>query len=219
MKRPYIILGIIAVLVAVGTVFALNQPKTEEATEPTRQAQNAQENTATNTPSAAPKLIIGDPSAKLAIIEYSDPQCPICKRFFDQTEPQLLKEYIDTGKAYLEVKVETHIGAASQTAGEAWYCAADQGKFKEFHDQTFNRQGREEFTINNLKFIAGKVSLDQTEFDKCLDGGKYATAVQNSHTESKARISSTPTFFIGKQKVVGAQPFSVFRTVIDAELK
>jgi protein-disulfide isomerase len=218
MKRTYAVIGMIALLVAVGTFFALSQTKSEkmlplEPTSPKTSGSNPTSNT------APVRLIIGDPQAKLAIVEYSDPQCPICKRFFDQTEPQLLREYIDTGRAYLEVKVETHIGEGSQLAGEAWYCAAEQEKFKQFHDQTFTRQGKVQFTPQLMKTLAAAANLDQAKFNQCLDSGKYAQTVKNSHEESKTKISSTPTFFIGEQKVVGAQPFSVIKTVIEAELK
>jgi protein-disulfide isomerase len=164
------------------------------------------------------RLIIGNPQAKLTILEYSDPQCPICKRFFEQTEPQLLREYIDTGKANLEIKVETHIGPASKIAGGAWYCAAEQGRFRDFHDQTFTRQGREQFTAALMKSIAGKIGLDQAKFDECLDDGKYAARVESDNHEAGQRINGTPTFFIGNQKIVGAQPFSVFKPVIDSQL-
>ncbi len=218
MQKTIIALGIIVTIVGVGTYFALSLPPPEPAKKFTPVPQSAN-TTPAETAGGIPKLIIGSPSAKLAITQYSDPQCPICKRFFEQTEPQLLKSYIDTGKAYIEIKVETHIGERSQLAGEAWYCAADQNKFKEFHDQTLTRQGNEQFTEPLMKVIAGQIGLDTAAFGKCLDSGKYTQIVIDSNNESKSRISSTPTFFIGDQKIVGAQPFSVFKTVIEAELK
>lgn len=165
-----------------------------------------------------PKLIIGDPAARVTIIQYTDFQCPICKRFFEQTEPQLLREYINTGKANLEIRVEAHIGAKSVRAGEAAYCANDQGKFKGYHDELYRQQGVIDFTDGNLKNFAGEVGLDQDQFNNCFDKRKYKAAVEASHQEAQSRISGTPTFYIGSQRINGAQPFSVFKTVIDGQL-
>ncbi|HVE80930.1 MAG TPA: thioredoxin domain-containing protein [Candidatus Dormibacteraeota bacterium] len=166
---------------------------------------------------SAPELIIGNPNAKVTILEYSDPQCPICLRFFETTEPQLKREYLDTGKAKLQLKVETHIGANSKLAGQAWYCAAEQNQFAAYHDETFRRQ-RSGINETSLKQIAGQIGLNQNTFDQCLESGKYAAQVEADNTEAQSRISGTPTFFIGTQKVVGAQPFSVFKTIIDSQL-
>ncbi len=214
MKKPYIWMLLVAALVAAGTWYAFGQSKPAELTTNPKPVINNN-----GVKSSVPRLIIGDSTAELAITQYSDPQCPICKRFFDQSEAQLIKDYIDTKKAYMEVKVETHIGPGSQLAGEAWYCSADQDKFKEYHDKTFSQQGKQEFNLSTLKLFAEQIGLSQTTFDQCLDDGKYAEVVKQSHAAASSKISSTPTFFIGNQKVVGAQPYSIFKTVIEAEIK
>lgn len=167
-----------------------------------------------------PKLIIGGVKAPITIIEYGDFQCPICKRFFEQTEPQLISEYIDTGKAKIEFRVETHIGKESQYAGEAAYCGAEQDKFQAMHDVLYRNQGDPDsgaFSYGNLKRLAAQAGLDQLAFDTCLDSGRYRQTVIDSNTEAQRRISGTPTFFIGDQKISGAQPIGVFRAVLDAQ--
>jgi protein-disulfide isomerase len=86
---------------------------------------------------------LGDPNAPVTIIEFSDFQCPYCRRFWEQTLPQLKSEYIDTGKVrlvYRDYPLSTiHPGAlpAAMAAG----CANEQGKFWEYHDQIFEEQG------------------------------------------------------------------------------
>lgn len=167
---------------------------------------------------SGPKLIIGNPDAKLTIVEYGDFQCPICKRFFEQTEPKLIDTYINTNQVKLEFRVETHIGADSATAGEAAYCANDQGQFKPFHDALFSRQGSLRFSKDNLKAIATELGLSSAAFDSCLDSGKFRQTVIDSNAEAQRRIGGTPTFFIEDQVIVGSQPFSSFKAVIDAKL-
>lgn len=211
MKR--LLIGIILAL-AVFVGWFLYSASRNKAIAPTVEQSTSMDSKPTAN-SADLRLIIGDPAAKVGIIQYSDPQCPICKRFFEQTEPQLLREYIDTGKAYLEVRVETHIGAASVLAGQAWHCASDQGKFKAMHDETFRGQTR--FTAAILKAMATTAGLNRAEFDTCLDSGKHQATVAASNKEAQSRISGTPTFFIGYSRINGAQPFSIFKTTIDAQ--
>jgi protein-disulfide isomerase len=164
------------------------------------------------------KLIIGDLEAKLTLVDYGDFQCPICKRFFEQTEPQLLRDYVDTGKIKIEFRVEAHLGEKSVRAGEAAYCANDLGQFKAYHDELFHRQGVVSFTDQTLKQFAANLKLDQAAFDTCLDNRKHRATVLASHEAAQSRINGTPTFYISEQKIVGAQPYSVFKAIIDAEL-
>ena len=171
---------------------------------------------------ALPVLIIGDPAAKVTIVEYGDFQCPFCKQFYEQTEPQLLDSYVNNGNAKIEFHVETHIGEESIRAGEAAYCANDQTAFKNYHDELFKRQkgeNRGAFSDNNLKRIASDIKLNQQAFDSCLDNKKYRQTVENSQSDAKRKgVSITPTIFIGDRKISGAQPFSIYKTLIDAQL-
>jgi protein-disulfide isomerase len=70
-----------------------------------------------------------------------------------------------------------------------------------------------------LKKYAGELSLDQKKFDECLDSGKYESEVQNDMSEGGSYgVSGTPSFFVNGQLLVGAQPYSEFKKIIDAEL-
>lgn len=169
---------------------------------------------------AAPKLIIGDPNAPITITEYGDYQCPICKQFFDTVEPELRAAYIGNGKAQIEFRIETHIGEESILAGEAAYCAADQDKFPAMHDSLYaNQNGYDAgaFSAGALKRYAGGIGLNQAQFDSCLDTHQYRDAVLQSDAAADQVISATPTFFIGEERIVGAQPFALFDTILRAQ--
>ena len=166
----------------------------------------------------------GNKNAKVTIIEYSDFECPFCGRFYSQTLGQLEKEYIDTGKAKLAYKhLPLPFHPDAQKAAEASECAGEIGGndgFWDMHDAIFDSMAIQAgIAVPDLKRMAGKIGLDQGKFDSCLDNGDMASKVQ-AHAAEAAKLgaSGTPSFFINGVKVVGAQPFSVFKTTIDAAL-
>jgi len=160
----------------------------------------------------------GSADAPVTIIEYSDFQCPFCARFWSQTLPQLQEEYIDTGKVkliYKDFPLSFHENA--QKAAEAGECADDQGMFWEYHDMIYENQNA--LSVSNLKSYAKDLGLDTSEFNDCLDSEKYEDEVKEDFKEGQAAgVSGTPAFFINGKSLVGAQPFSEFKKVIDAEL-
>lgn len=161
----------------------------------------------------------GDEDAPVTIIEYSDFQCPFCLRFFEQTLPEIERQYVDTGKAMLVYK---HLPLSSihpyaEKAAEAAECAGVQGKFWEMHDKIFQNQAA--LAVDNLKGYAASLGVNAKKFNACLDNGDMAKKVQDDLAEAtRIGASGTPTFLINGQKVVGAQPFGAFQAVIDAEL-
>lgn len=162
--------------------------------------------------------VLGDADAKVTIVEFSDYECPFCGRYFTQTYPQLKKDYVDTGKVkivFRDYPLPFHSNA--QKAAEAAECADDQGKFWEMHNKLFSNQ--QSLGVANLKKYAGELALDQAKFDECLDSGKYESEVQNDLNEGGAYgVSGTPSFFVNGIMLVGAQPYSEFKKLIDAEL-
>jgi len=162
---------------------------------------------------------IGSPDAPVTIIEFSDFQCPFCARFSLDTLPQLKENYISKGKVRMVFR-DFPLGFHAQAlpAAEAAECADEQGKFWEMHDKIFQNQGS--LGTSSYKQWAKDLGLDSAKFDACLDSGKYANEVNKDLQDGQsAGVSGTPTFFINGKEVVGAQPFSVFQQVIDAELK
>ena len=160
----------------------------------------------------------GDPNAPVTIVEFSDYECPFCGRYVKQTYPQITKEYIDTGKVrYIFRDFPLSFHAQAQKSAEAAECAGEQGKYYEMHDILFEKGVNG--GVPSFKQYAKDIGLNSAAFDTCLDSGSMAQEVKNDMAEGQAAgITGTPGFIINGQKVSGAQPFSVFQQIIEAEL-
>ena len=170
--------------------------------------------------------VLGDPMAPVTIVEFGDYQCHQCYNWFHETKPLITREFIDSGKANLIFVDLAFLGRDSLTAAQATYCAEDQGMYWEYHDILYTSQ---ESQIDNgwanserLKAFAFTMGLDMDLFDSCLDSKKYEKRVQlNIAQAQKAGATGTPAFVIvgpgDKQEMIsGAQPYSVFKLVIDS---
>ena len=181
--------------------------------------------------------VLGDKNAPLTMIEFSDYECPFCKRHFTDVYPQLKKDYIDTGKLKLVfrdfIAVPTHNPlATSQAMGAS--CAKEQGgdsMYFKYHDEIFKRtiSNGNGMAVSQLGVIAKDLGLNVATFQSCLDSNKYKAEVEKDIADaSKAGVNGTPSFFVGKSNssgtidgtiIVGAQPFSAFKIIIDEMLK
>ena len=175
--------------------------------------------------------IIGNPDAKITIIEFSDFQCPFCARFHIQTLPSIMSEYIEQGKVKLvfrDFPIQS-IHPNALPASVAAECANEQGKFKEMHDILFENQNKwnRVETANVLSVFsqyASQMQMNQEIFDSCLTNGKYIEEIRKDLEDGRNYgVSGTPGFFIGNDKVgyvelKGAQPFESFKKVIDSQL-
>jgi len=167
---------------------------------------------------------LGQPDAPVVIVEFSDYQCPFCKRFAEQTLPQIKEKYIDTGKVKLIFRdfPLSSIHPNAELAAEAAQCAHEQGKFWEMHDRIF--QGQFEWSKSSepeldFKEYAKEIGLDVEKFTECLESERYKEEIQKDLRDGISYgVRGTPTFFINGLRVRGAQPFSVFQQVIEAEL-
>lgn len=164
----------------------------------------------------------GNDKAKITIVEFADFQCPFCERFFSQVESNLIKDYVDTGKAKFAFRQYAFLGQESTWAAEAAECANEQNKFWEYHDYLYTHQGQENsgaFSKEKLEGFAGILGLDANQFKTCLQSDKYADKVKTDFTEGQAAgVNGTPATFINGQLVSGAQPYANFKSLIDAEL-
>jgi len=175
--------------------------------------------------------LLGDKNAPITIVEFGDFQCPFCKRFHQQTLPDLKSNYIDKGivnMVWKDFPIQSiHQNAvASSIAGE---CADDQGLFWELHDRIFDEQENWQglpttIAINDFKRYASEIGMNENEFNTCLDSAKYSQEVLDDFSYgSRIGISGTPAFFVGNQQVgfvqiTGAQPYSVFENIIETLL-
>ena len=172
----------------------------------------------------------GDKNAKLTLVEFTDYQCPFCSRHYRDTMPQIMADYVNTGKVkYVlrEFPLES-IHPLAFKASEAAQCAGEQGKYWEMHDRLFANQNA--LAAAQLPGHAEAVGLDAGKFKSCLDAGKYAAKVRKDLGDAqKAGATGTPTFFVGRtdpngtevrsvRKLVGAQPYAAFKDALDTLL-
>ncbi len=174
----------------------------------------------------------GDKNAKIAIVEFADFRCPFCKQFFDQTEPSIMKDYVDTGKAKFYFRQYQFLGPASTLAGNAAECANDQGKFWEYYDWLYKNQPSESdtsmYTNEKMTSVATTLGLNGQKFSECLVANKFNDNLGKDVADGNQAgggSMGTPSFVIGKigadgkvsgSLLVGAQPYSAFQAALDA---
>ena len=160
---------------------------------------------------------LGPEDAPITLVEFSDYQCPYCKRWNDEVYQPLLAAYPGQIRVVYRHFPLTSIHPDAMSAAIASMCAEDQGSFWQFHDKLFS----DEYGLGRDAYInyATDLGLDATAFKTCLDSGKFDDFIQQDMDFSiNLGIRSTPTFFINGLAVVGAQPFDVFKQLIDQEL-
>ena len=158
----------------------------------------------------------GSANAPVTIVEFSDFQCPYCAR----VQPDLVKireTYKDKVKiVFKDYPLEFHANA--RKAAEASRCAAEQGKYWEYHDVLFANGTALE--LANLKKFAENLKLDATQFSTCLDSGKHAASISKDMAEgTQAGVTGTPAFFVNGRFLSGAQPFASFQDAIEEALE
>jgi len=196
--------------------------------------QSFQEAAAPQTPSEISLPISGEPfkgspAARVAIIEYSDYQCPFCGEYSREVFPRLDSDYVKSGKIryyFRDLPLSSHPQALQ--AAQASRCAGEQGKFWEMHERLFANQNA--LAADALKQHAGALGLDAARFDECLSSGKYRSAVARSLASAeRLRIDGTPAFLIGlldangevvkvNQVMLGAKTYEEFKALLDGAL-
>jgi len=165
----------------------------------------------------------GPKDAKVTLIEYSDFECPYCKRHFEVIN-EIAKAYPNDVKlVFRHFPLSFHQNAEKEA--EASECAADLGgndAFWKMHDKIFTEttSNGTGIALERLPVMAQEIGLDQAKFKSCLDSGKYAAKVAKDQQEgADAGVEGTPATFVNGTLVSGAQPLSNFKTVIDGILK
>ena len=219
---------LVAALLLAGTLIYVFGPNKNSVTGP-----EELELQAGSPPEIGDDYVLGEASAPVTIIEFGDYQCPFCGRFFSQTEPQIRKNYIETGKAKFVYKdliiIDNFVagGKESKNAAMAANCAGEQGKFWEYHDLLFEveiKDGKENngnLNKNLFLSLARGLKLNEGQFASCFDSEKYASEVEGDTKEAEASLPqlSTPATFVNKVLVSGAVPYDQFATIIEEELK
>jgi protein-disulfide isomerase len=166
---------------------------------------------------------MGDPEAPVKIVLYSDFQCVYCMNYWDETEPLIIENYIETGQVYYEYRsFGDFLGPQSATAAEAAYCAGAQGQFWRYHDILFlnwTGEGSGDFSFARLLGYAEAIGLDVKSFSDCLESDKFQYQIEEDLTNARADdIDATPSFMINGELVEGALPYSEFEDEIEAAL-
>ena len=164
-----------------------------------------------------PARVMGDPNAPVTIVEFSDFQCPYCKKVQASLNALLAKYHGHVKLAYRDFPIRT-LHPQAHLAAEAARCAGEQGKFWEYHDLLFARQ----LPGKGWDFhaLATELGLQQSAFDVCLNSGRFRQEVAKDLQDGlKLGITSTPTFFINGRPLVGAQPLAAFQALIDRMLE
>ena len=175
---------------------------------------------------------LGSSTADITIIEFADYQCESCAKFNREVRDDILRNFVNTGQVRFLFKdfiinndmTTTTVDETSILAAEASYCAAEQGKYWEYHNKLYqNAEGENTqwVTIDNLKQIANNVGIgDLMQFSDCLESHKNSKTVkENDNLARSIGLQSAPTFILLSNRtqplaIQGAQPYSIFEQAI-----
>ncbi len=173
---------------------------------------------------------LGKSNAPINIVEFGDYQCPFCAKFNQLIKDQLISKYIDTGIVRFNFKDfiinDLPKDRLSTLAAEASYCAADQNKYWQFHDEVYkNSKGENTGWVSKeslIRFATNVQIPNISTFIHCLDSHKYSQVVaRNDNFAKSLGLKATPTFLVLKHNstrivaIEGAQPLNVFSSVIE----
>jgi protein-disulfide isomerase len=156
----------------------------------------------------------GNASAPITIVEFSDFQCPFCRR--SQASVGAIKTKYPTQIRWVFKDFPLSFHQRAMPAAMAARCAGDQGKYWEYHDKLFNGSGLEDA---DLKRYAKEVGLDESKFDNCVAAQRFREGINaDMKLGQSVGVSGTPAFFINGRMLSGAQPPEAFQEIIDEEL-
>jgi len=207
---------IVIVLVVVGALlvtFALILPSLKTASTAASTTQTAANATPVAVVTITPRVFtttineqhLGNPNAPVKLDAYEDFRCSACLYYSNTVEPQVIQNYVETGKVYYTyhffIVIDGNDGSdASYRSANAALCASEQGHFWDYHDTLYANQITEDaslFTDARLVTMAQNLKLDMTAFNQCYEAMKYASVVQADITQGEGlKITGTPTIFV-----------------------
>lgn len=159
---------------------------------------------------------IGPSNAPITIVEFSDYQCPYCRRWHEQVYEPLLNAYPGKIRMVYRHLPLTSIHPDAFPAAEAAMCAGEQNAYWPFHEKLFSSDALGSSVYTKY---AEELGLDMDTFETCIKEGRFKDAIQaDLDFAVNLGVRSTPTFFINGLAIVGAQPLDIFKQVIDKEL-
>jgi len=162
-------------------------------------------------------FVLGPTNAPITIIEFSDYECPYCRKWQNEVMGPLMDAFPGQIRFVYRDFPLTNMHPNAAPAAEAADCAGEQDKYYEYHDKLFS--GEYQLGADTFEKYASEISLDKTKFDECLSNHRYQDEVQaDLDYAANLGVQSTPTFFINGIAVVGAQPIEVFKEIVGKEL-
>jgi protein-disulfide isomerase len=165
----------------------------------------------------------GNADAPVTVVEFTDYQCPFCRRFQAESWPALERNYVDSGKVRFIVRdMPLRIHSAARPAAEAAHCAGEQGRFWQMHQALLARDTK--LDEASILAKAQALGLDVARFRACVTSNKYETAITRNAAQAAALgVQGTPSFIIGRVshgeltgvRIAGAVPYDDFAAYID----
>lgn len=157
-------------------------------------------------------LSMGNPDAKVKVVEFADFQCPACASYWSSLEPYIIENYIDTGKVLFTYSPFSFLGQGTQwdeskKAAEAAYCANDQNMFWEYRDLIYANHNGENggvYTKDFLTSFAEELKLDIDTFTECFTSGKYTAQVETDNGFAQNQGATFTPSFLVDGKIINA---------------
>jgi len=211
--RNRIIIILLVIAGALLVSFALIVPSVNNARVAANATQTAENYTPPPVLTITPRVVnakvdgvhLGDPNAPVKVDVYEDYRCVACLSFIQNFEPQIIQNYVETGKVYYTfhnyIVIDKNDGTdASLRSANAALCANEQNRFWDYHDTLFANQITENaalFTDARLSTMAQNLKLDMTAFDQCYQARKYAGEIQKDIDQAVALgVTGTPSVFV-----------------------
>jgi protein-disulfide isomerase len=217
----YWILGAIAVVGIAALLYSVLRARTgRAATEPVPMAAlSSQQLYQTARP-----VTLGEASAPVRLVVFSDYMCPFCGQWASQVQPALVNDFVKPGKLQI-LYYDFPLGGAhrwSFLAARGARCAEAQGKFWEYHDALFGKQSEWSAATSEpvklLEQYAGTVGLDQAKFNACLESDQFADVVTaNRQVGDQLGVDATPTIIINQQKINNPMDYGLLKQLIEKE--
>lgn len=227
-SKMLLIVAIAAGVIVAGVAAALAMSSGNATPAANTESQNEQIIRQLASPTIAGAHALGSDDALVTIVEFGDYQCTWCYRWHESTKDMLVADYVDTGMVQFMFKdfpINDLSDRASSLAAEASYCAADQGKYWEYHDEVYsNWEGENTGWVSRAsleRFAEDSGVSDMDAFSECMDSGKYEGTVRANYNLARSvGLDATPSFIVlvdgeTPQLMRGAHPYSTFERVIN----
>jgi protein-disulfide isomerase len=226
--RNFYVLGVAVALLGFGGgvafAYAKSDSRAQVADRDSRNRRNtAGETSGATATSAQDRLVanarhsIGSADAPVTIVEFTDYDCPYCRRYYNETFPQIMERYGGQVRYVMRHFPLVSMHPEAVKAAEAAECAGEDGLFWEYHDLIM--KGVPSLSVESLKQYAADIGVSTSAFNNCLDNGDKAELIQLDLRDGYMHgVRGTPNFFVNGYTLSGAQPIDVFGAYIEAAL-